>query len=204
MSFYLWNFTTISGAKNNLRNNSNNYSHRNTCSFFSWKIFTPRMVHTTWKIQFLGSFDFYSTDVKQELAIVWSINSIATSVKLVGLRSASKWGWIRMVRNRIIQHFHDFLFENQLKHSWWHLIAVQNERQPRNTATIRPETLLNDRESERLLREGVAATVNALFTANSGNISILSDSIWKNLQPFLIFQRYSRPFQQPRPSILDI
>ncbi|XP_074598298.1 photoreceptor-specific nuclear receptor-like isoform X2 [Brevipalpus obovatus] len=46
--------------------------------------------------------------------------------------------------------------------------AVQNERQPRNTATIRPETLLNDRDSERLLREGVAATVNALFTANSG------------------------------------
>lgn len=50
-------------------------------------------------------------------------------------------------------------------------LAVQNERQPRNTATIRPETLLNDRESERLLREGVAATVNALFTVNSGNIN---------------------------------
>jgi hypothetical protein len=48
-------------------------------------------------------------------------------------------------------------------------LAVQNERQPRNTATIRPEALLNDRESERLLREGVAATVNALFTANSSN-----------------------------------
>lgn len=59
---------------------------------------------------------------------------------------------------------------------FWHIIvliikyfeAVQNERQPRNTATIRPETLLNDRESERLLREGVAATVAAVFSAGSG------------------------------------
>lgn len=47
--------------------------------------------------------------------------------------------------------------------------AVQNERQPRNTATIRPETLLNDRDSERMLREGVAATVGAIF--NPGNTS---------------------------------
>ena len=47
--------------------------------------------------------------------------------------------------------------------------AVQNERQPRNTATIRPESLLNDRESERMLREGVAATVGAIF--NPTNIS---------------------------------
>ncbi|RWS02605.1 photoreceptor-specific nuclear receptor-like protein [Dinothrombium tinctorium] len=45
--------------------------------------------------------------------------------------------------------------------------AVQNERQPRNTATIRPETLLNDRESERLLREGVAATVAAVFSSSA-------------------------------------
>lgn len=49
------------------------------------------------------------------------------------------------------------------------LIAVQNERQPRNTATIRPETLLNDSDSERLLREGVAATVAAVFAAGTGN-----------------------------------
>nr|XP_027205849.1 nuclear receptor subfamily 2 group C member 1-like [Dermatophagoides pteronyssinus] len=41
--------------------------------------------------------------------------------------------------------------------------AVQNERQPRNTATIRPEVLLTDSNSERLLREGVAATVAAVF-----------------------------------------
>lgn len=47
--------------------------------------------------------------------------------------------------------------------------AVQNERQPRNTATIRPETLMNDRDSERMLREGVAATVGAIF--NPGNPS---------------------------------
>ena len=46
--------------------------------------------------------------------------------------------------------------------------AVQNERQPRNTATIRPESLINDRESERLLREGVAATVAAVFKEGSG------------------------------------
>lgn len=46
--------------------------------------------------------------------------------------------------------------------------AVQNERQPRNTATIRPESLMNDRESERLLREGVAATVAAVFKDGSG------------------------------------
>lgn len=62
------------------------------------------------------------------------------------------------------------LDSDSIEEIFFHLIAVQNERQPRNTATIRPETLLNDRESERLLREGVAATVNALFTANSGKI----------------------------------
>ncbi|GBM70749.1 Photoreceptor-specific nuclear receptor [Araneus ventricosus] len=39
--------------------------------------------------------------------------------------------------------------------------AVQNERQPRNTATIRPESL-TEMESERLLRDGVAATVAAV------------------------------------------
>lgn len=45
--------------------------------------------------------------------------------------------------------------------------SVQNERQPRNTATIRPETLINGEESERLLREGVAATVTAsVFNPN--------------------------------------
>ncbi|KAI1301328.1 Photoreceptor-specific nuclear receptor [Halotydeus destructor] len=47
--------------------------------------------------------------------------------------------------------------------------AVQNERQPRNTATIRPEHLLSDRESERLLREGVAATVAAVFSVGLGH-----------------------------------
>ncbi|XP_054159673.1 photoreceptor-specific nuclear receptor-like [Oppia nitens] len=46
--------------------------------------------------------------------------------------------------------------------------AVQNERQPRNTATIRPESLLNDSESERLLRDGVAATVAAVFASGTG------------------------------------
>jgi len=46
--------------------------------------------------------------------------------------------------------------------------AVQNERQPRNTATIRPEMLLTDSNSERLLREGVAATVAAVFAGQFG------------------------------------
>lgn len=56
--------------------------------------------------------------------------------------------------------------------------AVQNERQPRNTATIRPETLLNDRESERMLREGVAATVGAIFNpANTSNIQTHSSNV---------------------------
>ena len=33
------------------------------------------------------------------------------------------------------------------------LIAVQNERQPRNTATIRPESL-KDMDAESILRDG--------------------------------------------------
>lgn len=47
--------------------------------------------------------------------------------------------------------------------------AVQNERQPRNTATIRPEALINSEESERMLRDGVAATVTAVFNPNQSN-----------------------------------
>jgi hypothetical protein len=41
--------------------------------------------------------------------------------------------------------------------------AVQNERQPRNTATIRPENLLTMEESERMIREGVASTVSSVY-----------------------------------------
>lgn len=42
--------------------------------------------------------------------------------------------------------------------------AVQNERQPRNTATIRPEMLLHDQATAgKLIREGVAATVTAVL-----------------------------------------
>jgi len=42
--------------------------------------------------------------------------------------------------------------------------AVQNERQPRNTATIRPEMLLQDQAAAgRLIRDGVAATVSAVL-----------------------------------------
>lgn len=42
--------------------------------------------------------------------------------------------------------------------------AVQNERQPRNTATIRPEMLLHDRATAgKLIRDGVAATVTAVL-----------------------------------------
>lgn len=37
--------------------------------------------------------------------------------------------------------------------------AVQNERQPRNTATIRPEQLMSDSNRDRMLREGLASTV---------------------------------------------
>ena len=50
--------------------------------------------------------------------------------------------------------------------------AVQNERQPRNTATIRPEMLLSDSNSERLLREGVAATVAAVFGLSNSQFYI--------------------------------
>lgn len=42
--------------------------------------------------------------------------------------------------------------------------AVQNERQPRNTATIRPEMLIHDQAAAgKLLRDGVAATVTAVL-----------------------------------------
>lgn len=42
--------------------------------------------------------------------------------------------------------------------------AVQNERQPRNTATIRPEMLLHDQATAgKLIRDGVAATVTAVL-----------------------------------------
>lgn len=43
--------------------------------------------------------------------------------------------------------------------------AVQNERQPRNTATIRPESLA---DSERLLREGSAVGVFPHLPPSSG------------------------------------
>lgn len=46
--------------------------------------------------------------------------------------------------------------------------AVQNERQPRNTATIRPENLLTNEESERLIREGVASSVFHPIFGSSG------------------------------------
>ncbi|RWS26356.1 photoreceptor-specific nuclear receptor-like protein, partial [Leptotrombidium deliense] len=55
--------------------------------------------------------------------------------------------------------------------------AVQNERQPRNTATIRPESLLNDRESERLIRDGVAATVATVYTAADQTFSAMIPSV---------------------------
>lgn len=42
--------------------------------------------------------------------------------------------------------------------------AVQNERQPRNTATIRPEMLIHDQAAaSKLIRDGVAATVTAVL-----------------------------------------
>lgn len=42
--------------------------------------------------------------------------------------------------------------------------AVQNERQPRNTATIRPEMLIHDHATAgKLIRDGVAATVTAVL-----------------------------------------
>src|SRR5438105_3512086 len=59
--------------------------------------------------------------------------------------------------NRMIGEITHTLLWSQCSVGRWPTKAVQNERQPRNTATIRPETLINDRESERLLREGVAA-----------------------------------------------
>ena len=45
-------------------------------------------------------------------------------------------------------------------------------------ATIRPETLMNDGESERLLRDGVAATVAAVFAAGTGISIILYLILW--------------------------
>lgn len=41
-------------------------------------------------------------------------------------------------------------------HIKFHVPAVQNERQPRNTATIRPETLV-EMDQERALREAAVA-----------------------------------------------
>ncbi len=45
--------------------------------------------------------------------------------------------------------------KNDLNFSF-HLTAVQNERQPRNTATIRPESLV-DMDHERAIREAAVA-----------------------------------------------
>lgn len=43
--------------------------------------------------------------------------------------------------------------------------AVQNERQPRNTATIKPEMLIHDQAAAgKLIRDGVAATVTAVLS----------------------------------------
>jgi len=51
--------------------------------------------------------------------------------------------------------------------------AVQNERQPRNTATIRPEMLLNDQLiAGKLIREGVAATVTAVLPEPAGQLAV--------------------------------
>ena len=43
-----------------------------------------------------------------------------------------------------------------IKKNILYIVAVQNERQPRNTATIRPETL-RDMEQGRALREAAVA-----------------------------------------------
>ena len=45
---------------------------------------------------------------------------------------------------------------NAISTSWTLFSAVQNERQPRNTATLRPENLMA-LDSERILREAVGA-----------------------------------------------
>lgn len=55
--------------------------------------------------------------------------------------------------------------------------AVQNERQPRNTATIKPEMLLNDHvgnvvTADRLIRDGVAATVTAVLNVTNNKQSM--------------------------------
>lgn len=53
--------------------------------------------------------------------------------------------------------------------------AVQNERQPRNTATIRPEMLLHDQATAgKLIRDGVATTVTALLGSNLCQIPMRS------------------------------
>ncbi|CAG9122400.1 unnamed protein product [Plutella xylostella] len=51
-----------------------------------------------------------------------------------------------------------YSYEPERKHqsAVWVFEAVQNERQPRNTATIRPETL-RDMDQERALREAAVA-----------------------------------------------
>lgn len=58
--------------------------------------------------------------------------------------------------------------------------AVQNERQPRNTATIRPEMMLND-QAGKLIRDGVAATVTAVLSVSAGSNPMTSAS--NHLQP---------------------
>lgn len=45
---------------------------------------------------------------------------------------------------------------NNQEETRWIVAAVQNERQPRNTATIRPEALV-EMDQERALREAAVA-----------------------------------------------
>lgn len=55
--------------------------------------------------------------------------------------------------------------------------AVQNERQPRNTATIRPEMLINNHTTaDKLIRDGVAATVTAVLNVERRHDSCAGDS----------------------------
>ncbi|XP_013794047.1 photoreceptor-specific nuclear receptor-like [Limulus polyphemus] len=80
--------------------------------------------------------------------------------------------------------------------------AVQNERQPRNTATIRPEALV-EMNNERLFREGMAATVAVgvfpptLTTSLSGSCitphSVSDESLTEN-----------RREETTRPSALSV
>lgn len=84
--------------------------------------------------------------------------------------------------------------------------AVQNERQPRNTATIRPDMLLHDQiTAGKLLRDGVATTVTAIIgDASPGAANVAGCSSHMNTHNSGLVQydqAYMMPFNDQPKSI---